>query len=264
MSDYREVQHGFDLLRTFFDEARTKEFATAVDVCAPGAAMDAINLFNGWWQNHLNLNIYVASPSEHDRKEDTHGRLSMWRAFGVNSTRVAVIIKVPLYTGAAQALGIMFSPVAYLTEPEVHDVIREVIQNVVREAEFLKTLDRQTIIVHIFYMLLAGIACLKHQGFEEGREWRAIYTPQVHPSPMMEQCIEVVGGVPQHIHRVPLDRNVSPDIATLDLFQILDRIIIGPSPYPWVLYQAFVDLLHRAEVPDAAGRVFVSDIPIRY
>src|ERR1035438_3860391 len=52
MSDYREVQHGFDILNKFFsDKPKTNAFVVAVDACIPGAAQEAIGLFNQWWTN---------------------------------------------------------------------------------------------------------------------------------------------------------------------------------------------------------------------
>jgi hypothetical protein len=111
MDDYQEVQHGMDILANYFNKDRTAAFAAALDTIAPGQAMDAINKFNGWWNNHLGFNIFVSSVAEHATSEDTHGRLSMWRAFGNDASRVAIVIKIPKYTGAAGALGLFFSPV---------------------------------------------------------------------------------------------------------------------------------------------------------
>jgi hypothetical protein len=46
MSDYRELQHGFDSFKNFFsDESNHKAFIEAVDVCVPGAALEAIAPF---------------------------------------------------------------------------------------------------------------------------------------------------------------------------------------------------------------------------
>lgn len=73
MSDYREVHHGFDILAKFFsDKPRLDGFTTALDRCAPGAAMEAINLFNGWW-NNIRDDTYISSISEHKATEDFHG-----------------------------------------------------------------------------------------------------------------------------------------------------------------------------------------------
>jgi hypothetical protein len=123
MTDYREVQHGFEILRKFFsDKPKTDAFVAALDACVPGVAMEAITLFNQWWEN-IQFNTYVASISEHDPKEDLHGRLSMWRAFGGSTARVALVVKLPWFSGGAEASNVIFSPVAYLTEDEAHAVI---------------------------------------------------------------------------------------------------------------------------------------------
>ena len=79
----------------------------------------------------------------------------------------------------------------------------------------------------------------------------------------MDFSIEVIGGVPQPIYKIPLDVTVDPVLATLDFVGIFERVIIGPSPYPWPMYEAFVETLTKGGVSDAAQRVFVSSIPIR-
>src|SRR5580692_8826785 len=65
MSDYREVQHGFDILNKFFsDAAKMDSFVKAVDQCVPGAAKEAIDLFNVWWRD-IRFNTFITSISEH-------------------------------------------------------------------------------------------------------------------------------------------------------------------------------------------------------
>jgi hypothetical protein len=44
--------------------------------------------------------------------------------------------------------------------------------------------------------------------------------------------------------------------------ELLDRII-GPSSFPWPLYDAFVSVLKDAGVAEAQRKVIVSDIPLR-
>jgi hypothetical protein len=263
MSDYREVHHGFDILAKFFsDKPRLDGFTTALDQCAPGAAMEAINLFNGWW-NNIRDDTYIASISEHKATEDLHGRLSMWRAFGNTSARIALVFRIPYASGGAVALNLMFSPVAYLTETEIHNVIGEVIKNVETDADFLRGVDRQVVVSYVFQMLLAGVTCLKHEGFGEELEWRAIYSPRRSPSALVEQSAVVIGGVPQMICKIPLDCSVSPALAELDLAAMFDRLIIGPSPYPLAMYEAFKGALTAAGVADAGKKIFASGIPIR-
>src|SRR5258708_9606846 len=263
MADYREVQHGYDMLFSFFsDRVRRETCAAALDLCTPGGAMEALTLFDQWWA-HIRFNTSVSSISENDDREDLHGRLSMWRAFGGTLPKVAVVFRVPGYSGGAQQLNIIFSPVAYMNQPEVHATANAVIENIKASADFLSTLDRQIVIGNVFAMLLGAVTCVKHEGFDEEREWRAIYTPKRAQSPLMIPSTEVIGGVPQIIYQMPLDSSISPALAELDLAKMFDRLIVGPSPYPWVMYEAFVDALTKMDISDAGTRVYVSGIPLR-
>jgi hypothetical protein len=124
MADYREVQHGYEMLQRFFrDEKRRNELYAALDAVGPNIAAEAVHLFDQWW-NNIRLSTYITSISEHDDREDLHGRLSMWRAFGGHTARVAVVLAIPWYTGATETLRVMMSPVAYLREPEAQAVMR--------------------------------------------------------------------------------------------------------------------------------------------
>ena len=75
--------------------------------------------------------------------------------------------------------------------------------------------------------------------------------------------IEVIHGVPQIIHQLPFDHEVSPELAELDLSQTFDRLIIGPSQFSWAMNQAFTEALTTIGVLNAHERVFPSGIPIR-
>jgi len=79
----------------------------------------------------------------------------------------------------------------------------------------------------------------------------------------MEISTEVVAGVPQVLYKIPLDSSVSPLLADLDISQIFDRLIVGPSSYPWAMYEAFVGALAASGVQGAPERVWTSNIPIR-
>jgi hypothetical protein len=262
MADYQEVEHGFKILHSFFSDGDKNPLIRALDACVPGAATEAITSFNQWWNGDIRFNTYITSISEHDEKEDLHGRLSMWRAFGGSTARVAMVFDLPWYSGAVQALNLFFSPVAYLAESEGHEIIREVIKNIEADCDFIRSLDRQTLVGMVFNMLVGGTVCVKHEGFREEREWRAIYFPRMRPSPLIQSETQVIAGVPQVIYKLPLDGSVAPILADVDVSRIFSRLIIGPSPYSAAMYQAFVDALTKANVPEAHQRVFPSGIPI--
>jgi hypothetical protein len=269
MSDFSEVQHGFDILLSFFANKEKKEsFTDALDDCIPGVASEAISMFDNSWRD-IRLNSYIACLSEHQDSEDSNGRLSMWRAFGGTATRIGIVLNIP-YTFSSLPLNIIFSSVAYFSESEAHEDLEKVIGNVRANREYLRTIDRDVLVKLVFLTFLFRVVCSKHEGFHEEREWRAIYAPTLGaygsmpgPSLLMESSTEVVSGVPQVVYKVPLDASVSDQIADLDFTQIFDRLIIGPTPYPQPIRSAFVDELTKAGVANSADRVVVSGIPIR-
>jgi len=263
MADYSEVQHGFQMLHnSFADETRKRQFYEALDSVSPNIASEAIELFDQWW-NNIRFGTYITSISEHDDKEDLHGRLSMWRAFGGNTARVAIVLRLPWFSAGTEALNLMVSPVAYLREEEAHAVLATVIENIRSNHDFLLSIESSAVVATVFTMLVAGVTCFKHEGFHEEREWRVIYGPNRSPSPLMESSIEVVGGIPQIIYKLPLDRKVSDALAELDLARMFDRLIIGPSEFSWAMYEAFSKAVTAMGVEPPENRVFISGIPIR-
>jgi hypothetical protein len=77
--------------------------------------------------------------------------------------------------------------------------------------------------VHCVYkMLVAGVTCLKHEGFKEEREWRLIYAPNRWPSPLIEPSTHMIKGIP--LDSYGEDTYVSLEITTAG------HIICQPKP----------------------------------
>ena len=263
MSDYREVHHGIDLIGKFFsNENRRKVFVDAIDSCAPDLFAESAKLFEGWLQDIRN-HTYISCVSVHDPSEDLRGRLSMWRAFGATPARVAIVLAIPWYTGAAEALGVGLFPVAYHNDVDASADFERIIQNVNENVEFLRSLQLDELRNWIFLLFQTAAVCSKHPGFREEREWRVVYAPNRGHSPLIHSEIRALAGIPQRIFKLPLDEKVSDKIAGLDLSRILDRIIVGPTQYPIVIYDALVETLNRIGIPDPTRMVFASDISIR-
>ena len=107
----------------------------------------------------------------------------MWRAFGAARPRVALIFSVPWYSSAALALGVQFSPVAYLSDGGAHAILDQVVVNLASERTFLAALPRAEIVQITFQMLLAAVCCSKHEIFSEEREWRGFFVSGIEKSP---------------------------------------------------------------------------------
>jgi hypothetical protein len=174
MSDFREVQHGFDILNRFFsNEPNMRLFESALDECVTGKGgigMDAIALFNQQWPV-IRSQTYVACISEHRNQEDVHGRLSMWRAFG-RGARVALVFRLPLSLMVSLPLNVPLSPVAYFTEEEVETEMKRTIEKIRSEQQFLRKQDRSAILGMTIHTLMLAVISLKHEGFAEELEWR--------------------------------------------------------------------------------------------
>jgi hypothetical protein len=112
-------------------------------------------------------------------------------------------------------------------------------------------------------MLVVGVTCLKHEGFKEEREWRAIYSPKQRSSLFMKSSTKVVGGVPQVVYEIPIDATAAPVAADLDIAAMFDRLIIGPSPYPLAMSEAYKKVLSDSGVADVESKIYASLIPIR-
>jgi hypothetical protein len=263
MNDYREVRHGYDVVWRFFsDETKRNEFYAALDTCLPGLAQKAIVAFDNLWRD-IEVGTYITSVSGHDDREDQHGRLSMWRAFGVRGPRVALVFNIPVSSQGSLALNLMFSPVGYLPENDVHKSLLQAIANVRSNCDFLRSIDQTTVISHVTAMFLAAVTCLKHEGFHEEREWRAIYFPEQRGSQLMQSNIEVVDGIPQLVYKIPLDEGTNSILADIDLSRILRRVIVGPTQYGPAIGATFTAELFRLGVTDADQCVVLSGIPIR-
>jgi len=263
MADYREVQYGHELLVRFFAEGTYRnDFCAALNACHSGIGEQSLTLFDQWWIN-IRLNTYICSISEHNDEEDTHGRLSMWRAFGQQSrARAAVVMRVP-EMGSAEGLRVLLSPVAYFEYAELEAQLLGIIRGINLNANFLRTFPPDRLKTFVLFTLISAAVSLKHKGFLEEKEWRVIYLPQANPSPLIERSIEVIDGIPQPIYKIPLKENPDEDVVGIGIPTLVDRIIIGPTVYGVPIYTTFVELLREAGVPEPEKRVCFSDIPIR-
>jgi len=274
MSDFREIEHGFDLLRKCFgDEVKRKLFTEILDTCAPGATNKAIELFDQHLTN-IRSSTYIASISEHKSEEDLHGRLSMWRAYCGDAGRVAIVFKVPWHTDklvmGIDALNIRFGPVVYIGENEFDSIFQQIMFNINESQDFLRFAGFDRISNSIFNMLFMSTLCTKHSGFQEEQEWRIIYCPPVWKPTLkqieknlMKSERKVIGGVPQKIIIMPLNGEVDDVLEHFDLAYMFDRLIIGPTQYGWPMLEAFKDALQDIGVEDAHQKVFLSNIPLR-
>ena len=262
MNDYMEVEHGFECLNAAYKAEPGQVFNRALDACFPGLAAELRDFFNAWLPG-IRQETYMLCVSEHLPEEDQHGRLSMWRAYG-GQAGVALVLNGGVMFRASDALGAYSSPVAYLTPDAFAADFARIAETIDAEAEYIRTLDRDTVKTYGFNMLRFAVLCTKHPGFHEEREWRVVASPAMHPSQLLTSSVEAVRGIPQTVLKLDLQNHPDQGLIGLALPELLNRIIIGPCEFPLVVLKAFRQLLAEAEVPEPESKIFVSDIPLRH
>ena len=209
MADYGEIEHGFRLsLRLLKQNNRLEEFKAALEAVAPGVADKGLNTFDQHSYSIRRGGTFIASLSEHRDHEDNFGRLSMWRAFGSTGVRVAVIVRLPAFSTAGQAMQVTFAPVSYATEAQAAQDLDECIARIKANADFLKGLDQNILHAMVFVKFLAAIVSMKHEAFSEEFEWRAVYTTVLGAVATLkiDHSVESINGVPQKVYHLPLDQ----------------------------------------------------------
>jgi hypothetical protein len=186
----------------------------------------------------------------------------MWRGFTQGVNGVALIFKFPT-PNAALPLNVFFTPVEYRTSIDFQDEFGRILENIKNNQEFLKTVDRQLIVSSIYVMLMSMSVSSKHPGFHEEREWRLVHAPLQSASIFVPRGVEVVHGIPQLVHKVPLKNHADQGIRGVEVSDLLERVIIGPTKYPHSIREAFVYELTELGVANPNQKVTVSGIPVR-
>jgi len=262
MNDYMEVFQGFELMSKYFRNPENKgSWMKALEPCGKESVQKAIALFDQWWEN-INSNTFISSISEYDDKEDDHGRLSMWRAYGQKSA-AAIVFNAPFESDSKTGLNLLLVPAAYFRQEDLNEEFTRVIKNINDNIGFLVSQGEETIIKIVFAMLVVNAVSLKHAGFKEEREWRIIYLPYLNPSELIYRDIESIDGVPQIVYKLSLENKLKENVAGIGIPQIFNKIIIGPTQYPLPLQEAFKVALEKAGIENPASRVIVSGIPLR-
>lgn len=258
MNDWTEVDHGRECVVAAY-KVFEGPFKDSVDSIYPGLSEAVKNRVNEWLP-YFDSDTYIFCLSEHLDDEDESGRLSMWRAYG-NTTGAALVINRDSFLTDTDVLKTYSSPVSYLQDYEVE--FGRVITNIKSNVDFLKSIGRDTMFGMIFNMFRFAVLCTKHPGFREEREWRLIHTPPLDKSPHLVREIYSINDVPQPVYKIPLRNHPNDGLTGIEIPELIERIIIGPTQYPSAIYAAFKDLLEQAGVSNPEEKVHFSNIPLR-
>lgn len=260
MNDFMEVEHGLECLRCGFNTEHSKSVLQDLDGRFQGITNRIIEMFNDWTP-HFQTDTYLACISEHNPDEDVTGRLSMWRAYGGRNGVAIVMNNKPFF--AESEIGAFTAPVSYLSLHEFIEEFELIMTNLRNNIDRISMFSEDQIFGLLFSILRFNALCTKHKGFHEEKEWRIIYSPKFESSKIITTNIEIISGVPQSVCKIPLHNVPEVNFVDVEVSQLVDRIIIGPTEFPGVTREAFVSILKDRGMSDSHKRVIISDIPLR-
>ena len=262
MNDYSEVEHGLNCLTLAYNDSELgKEFVAALDSTHEGLSKEVEALFNKW-RNFLALDSYMICISEHLEHEDNIGRLSMWRAYGGKNS-VALVLNPEAMMNNTDVIKAYRVPVSYAYDVRFKDLFRDITKGIKDNVDLFRTLDRERLRELICLSFAFQALATKHPGFREEREWRIVAIPKILGDGFLEKSVETICGAPQPVYKIPLKNSIEEGISSIELNELIDKIIVGPSEFGYPIRDAFVSELENAGVENAAKRIVVSNIPLR-
>jgi Protein of unknown function (DUF2971) len=266
MNDFMEVEHGFECLNSAYKKNQELVKAT-LDALFPNIQDRLQKLFNSWLP-HFRTGTYIACVSEHGNptvgeEEDQIGRLSMWRAYG-GKTGVAIVMNNGPFLRSTDALRAYTSPVAYISAEAFELEFIKLFESIKSNHSALLNFGEEYVLEQLFSSFKSAVLCSKHPGFREEREWRVIYSPALAKSDRLLADVKSIGGTPQPIYKLPLKNVIDENLFGIELNQLIERVIIGPTSFPQAIREAIVLKLKEKNVEDAERKVIVSDIPLRH
>ena len=265
MNDFSEVHHGQDcLLNAWSNTDSCQKLKEILKLLDPKAVDQFTSAFDEE-QYSRTKQSYIVSLSEHgdqELNEDEYGRLSMWRAYGGKTNIAFIFNSKPFFTDST-ALNAYTSPVLYADKNQYAEHFKGVVDGLADHIDLLKDIGWQEVFKFLFAALRYSVLSTKHPGFSEEREWRVIYSPQFISSERIKEENVTLDGIPQKIYKIPLENLESEGLFGIEIPELLDKIIIGPTEFPLELKAAFVEQLAASGVENPQSKVIISGIPLR-
>lgn len=265
MNDFSEVHHGQDCLFNAWSNTEAGAKLKAIlTILHPDAVRQFTETFDAG-QHSRTKQSFILCMSEHgdeNADEDRYGRLSMWRAYGGN-TNVALVLKSAPFFGETTAIDAYTSPVLYRDVSGFAEPFTDFVDGLDSSLAFLREVGWEEVHAWLSEAMRYAVLSTKHPGFLEEREWRVIFSPERNKENRIIEDIVTLDGIPQKIFKLPFTNYPDEGLIGIEIPELLDRIIIGPTEFPVEIKSAFVDKLQKLGIEDASQRVVISGIPLR-
>lgn len=270
MNDYSEMKYGEEcLLSTWGAPHLGGKLAVILNGFCPGLFDSISDVLDVGFADRLK-NTYISSFSEHgdDHKlELRYGRLSMWRAYGGN-TSVALFFNKEPFLSDSGPLEAVASPVFYADLAVFQNNFMMLVESLDNNKDYIKRkyMEKASLADLTFYferMFHFAALSTKHPGFSEEREWRIIYSPNKSESKEISRKQVEIENQTQTIFELPIKNYSENGLDDASIPQSLNKVIIGPTNYPEQIRSEYISVLSDLGVRNAAEKVVISEIPLR-
>ena len=208
---------------------------------------------------------YIISVSEHrntDPYESIYGRLSMWRAYG-GDTSVAIILDTMPIILKNKSIDTTAMPVFYETQDQFKERFKKMVLRIENNISFLNNFNVDIISHMLCQHFHYSILSTKHPAFQEEKEWRIAFSPYIDKNDNIECTTETINGIPQLLYKLDIDKLCSESICNYDINKFIDGVMIGPNANPLLIASAFVHEIKRFYPGNPYDKIKISEIPLR-
>jgi hypothetical protein len=263
MNDFSEIQHGINCLIAAWVSPKGLALQEMLNRIKEGLRDELAQLFDGHAEG-LRIGTFITALSEHEDDEDELGRLSMWRAYG-GRAGVALVLNNTAVAAETDEMHVFSSPVFYQDIPKFVEWFQDWAAALLAAEDKLHEMGADDVRNWLFTVFRSFALCTKHPGFAEEREWRVFYSPIFEgASDWIEQSIEIVHGMPQHVMKLHLKDDPEKGITGVAPLTLLNRVIIGPCDNPIQIRASIGEAMQRAGIENPLQKTWMSLIPLRH
>lgn len=264
MNDYQELRFGLlnavkilkenHAIRTAFETAeRHERFVSCLE--------KQLTLFD---EKHV-FDVYVFCMSEHDPANED-GLLSMWRGYGSNASGVAIVFDASKLPPPENGPLILAKIVYTNDEKRLQWITDTAVKfaEIVAQTGFLDE-EIADCTHYLFYRMKMFALFSKHIGFQEEREIRLAYLPELDVEKRFKDYLGFFVGPngPEPKLKLPIESFLRERGPAYTLSNIVERIILGPTSSSALSVKTVQRICQQSQRADLAVKIWASTIPFR-
>jgi Protein of unknown function (DUF2971) len=211
------------------------------------------------------IDTCVFCLSEHSQ-ENTDGMLSMWRGYGGNGKGAALVFDTGKISMVEDS-PILILRVSYGSQDERFGWLDQIASKFAVLVAETNISDEQIYLATrvLFDRIKLFALSTKHDGFEEEKEWRAVYMSDRDDEEKLKHMQHYLNGPRGVEPKLKLKLEPTEGVTDLEFVpsNILANILLGPSTSSALAVRSVERMLELIQKPELKDRLIASKIPLR-